>query len=145
MAGLTRLELATFRVTGERSNQLSYSPLDIKRRGILAIPYQALLWSKKYGSSGRTRTCDLTINSRVLYQLSYRGMHNFNAKPAILLIYGHTNRSLGKGWWAMQDSNLRPPVCKTGALPTELIALISSQLMIKIVMQNIIKVKELLR
>jgi hypothetical protein len=27
MAGLTRLELATFRVTGERSNQLSYSPL----------------------------------------------------------------------------------------------------------------------
>ena len=27
MAGLTRLELATFRVTGERSNQLSYSPI----------------------------------------------------------------------------------------------------------------------
>ncbi len=26
LAGLTRLELATFRVTGERSNQLSYSP-----------------------------------------------------------------------------------------------------------------------
>ncbi len=26
MAGLTRLELATFRVTGGRSNQLSYSP-----------------------------------------------------------------------------------------------------------------------
>lgn len=26
----------------------------------------------------------------------------------------------------MQDSNLRPPVCKTDALPTELIALIST-------------------
>ena len=52
MAGLTRLELATFRVTGGRSNQLSYSPS---------------------GSLDRTRTCDLTINSRVLYQLSYQG------------------------------------------------------------------------
>jgi hypothetical protein len=30
MAGLTRLELATFRVTGGRSNQLSYSPKYIK-------------------------------------------------------------------------------------------------------------------
>ncbi|KKS68331.1 MAG: hypothetical protein UV38_C0002G0200 [candidate division TM6 bacterium GW2011_GWE2_42_60] len=29
MAGLTRLELATFRVTGGRSNQLSYSPLQM--------------------------------------------------------------------------------------------------------------------
>lgn len=28
MAGLTRLELATFRVTGGRSNQLSYSPIN---------------------------------------------------------------------------------------------------------------------
>jgi len=23
---------------------------------------------------------------------------------------------LNRVWWAMQDSNLRPPVCKTGAL-----------------------------
>ena len=29
MAGLTRLELATFRVTGGRSNQLSYSPVQM--------------------------------------------------------------------------------------------------------------------
>ena len=27
-----------------------------------------------FGSSGRTRTCDPTINSRLLYQLSYRGI-----------------------------------------------------------------------
>lgn len=26
------------------------------------------------GSAGRTRTCDLVINSHVLYQLSYRGI-----------------------------------------------------------------------
>ena len=24
-------------------------------------------------------------------------------------------------WWRIQDSNLRPPACKAGALPTELI------------------------
>ena len=27
----------------------------------------------KRGSSGRTRTCDKSVNSRLLYQLSYRG------------------------------------------------------------------------
>ena len=86
LAGLTRLELATFHVTGGRSNQLSYSPRQFS------------------GSSDRTRTCDLTINSRVLYQLSYRGIH------------------LPVKWWAVLDSNQRPPVCKTDALPAELTA-----------------------
>ena len=28
----------------------------------------------KFGSSGRTRTCDQLINSQLLYQLSYRGI-----------------------------------------------------------------------
>jgi hypothetical protein len=27
----------------------------------------------EYGSPGRTRTCDQPVNSRLLYQLSYRG------------------------------------------------------------------------
>ena len=61
---MTRLELATFRVTGGRSNQLSYNPL-------------------KYGSLGRTRTCDPMINSHLLYQLSYRGT---NFKRTLSLI-----------------------------------------------------------
>ena len=56
MAGLTRLELATFRVTGGRSNQTELQPLKISN-----------------GASNRTRTCDPAINSRLLYQLSYRG------------------------------------------------------------------------
>lgn len=30
-------------------------------------------------------------------------------------------------WWAVQDSNLRPPVCKTDALPTELTARCSNR------------------
>lgn len=39
LAGLTRLELATFRVTGGRSNQLSYSPLrgTSRRKGKIAL------------------------------------------------------------------------------------------------------------
>ncbi len=28
---------------------------------------------RKDGSPGRTRTCDKSVNSRLLYQLSYRG------------------------------------------------------------------------
>jgi hypothetical protein len=27
-----------------------------------------------------------------------------------------------RNWWAVQDLNLRPPVCKTDALPAELTA-----------------------
>ena len=31
------------------------------------------MW-KKVGSPGRTRTCDILINSQALYRLSYRGV-----------------------------------------------------------------------
>ena len=31
------------------------------------------------------------------------------------------SRSEPNGWWRIQGSNLRPPACKAGALPTELI------------------------
>jgi hypothetical protein len=33
------------------------------------------------------------------------------------------NSELNSIWWAMTGSNCRPPACKAGALPTELIAL----------------------
>ena len=39
-------------------------------------------------------------------------------------IYEDVKREHGCGtlaWWARQGSNLRPPVCKTGALTTELL------------------------
>ncbi len=32
-----------------------------------------LPFSRRNGSPGRTRTCDQPVNSRLLYQLSYRG------------------------------------------------------------------------
>ena len=42
-----------------------------------SIVYNAKIFSTLYealGSPGRTRTCDKSVNSRLLYQLSYRGM-----------------------------------------------------------------------
>ena len=55
------------------------------------------------GAGERSRTLDLLITSQLLYQLSYTG-----------------NVYLKK-WWRMTGSNRRPPACKAGALPAELI------------------------
>src|SRR5689334_2183403 len=41
------------------------------KRGSLEMKCPVLFW---VGSPGRTRTCDQPVNSRLLYQLSYRGM-----------------------------------------------------------------------
>ena len=46
--------------------------------------------SKKIGSPGRTRTIDKVINSHLLYQLSYRGILNFDAT----LLQGAKSRDL---------------------------------------------------
>ena len=40
-------------------------------------------------------------------------------KPAIILVafaYDPLKCTPIEGWWAVQDSNLRPPACKAGAL-----------------------------
>ena len=42
-----------------------------------------------------------------------------------------TGLSLGNDWWAVLDSNQRPPVCKTDAIPTELTALKQGNLQTK--------------
>ena len=54
------------------------------------------------GAGERSRTLDLLITSQLLYQLSYTGILR---------------------WWRMTGSNRRPPACKAGALPAELILL----------------------
>ena len=56
----------------------------------------------QYGAGDRSRTHDLLITSQLLYQLSYTGILR---------------------WWRMTGSNRRPPACKAGALPAELILL----------------------
>jgi hypothetical protein len=43
--------------------------IDIKKRPLETSPAAFLV----FGSGGRTRTCDIAVNSRSLYQLSYAG------------------------------------------------------------------------
>ena len=58
MVGLGRLELPTSRLSGVRSNQLSYRPGRMKTAG-------------QTGGAGRDRTGDLLSASQALSQLSY--------------------------------------------------------------------------
>jgi hypothetical protein len=45
------------------------------------------------GSPGRIRTSDMTVNSRPLYRLSYRGVFRFIcAEPELLSIYAHRRK-----------------------------------------------------
>ncbi len=72
--------------------------------------------SRKRGAGDRSRTHDLLITSQLLYQLSYTGMH-------IMVGFFHYVKKL---WWRMTGSNRRPPACKAGALPAELILQINA-------------------
>ena len=45
--------------------------------------------AKDDGSPGRIRTSDMTVNSRPLYRLSYRGVFRFLREPELLSIYAH--------------------------------------------------------
>lgn len=87
LAGLTRLELATFRVTGGRSDQTELQPQ----------PNNKL--APRAGFEPATQRLTVVCSTTEL------------------------PRNKISKWWAVQDSNLRPPVCKTEALPTELTAL----------------------
>ena len=55
MVGLTRIELVTSSLSGTRSNQLSYKPVE------LAV----------IGGGSRIRTGDILLAKQTLYQLSY--------------------------------------------------------------------------
>jgi hypothetical protein len=61
--------------------------------GVPVNPTVALFRREKESSPGRTRTYDPAVNSRLLYQLSYRGMRRRLAIQAIGRSYGGTCRS----------------------------------------------------
>ena len=65
-----------------------------------------------------TRTCDLAVIDRLLYQLSYtsRGM-NKNLARAIFSVNPHQSAHPLSEW---RDSNSRPSVPETDALPAAL-------------------------
>ena len=74
MAGLTRLELATSGVTGQRSNQLNYNPaLFFVNFLILCYPNDAgIIRLEVYGGLNGARTCDTRLVRPMLSQLSYQ-------------------------------------------------------------------------
>ena len=77
MAGLTRLELATSGVTGQRSNQLNYDPAQFRC---------------SLGRRNRDRTCDPRLVRPVLSQLSYPPQKNPNCfSPGSMGVYKPQN------------------------------------------------------
>ena len=56
------------------------------------VPIEKQLATRLGSSPGRTRTYDLAVNSRSLYQLSYRG-----SKHTILTVMGWARKADGKG------------------------------------------------
>ena len=106
MAGLTRLELATFRVTGGRSNQLSYSPI--------SMGFNFFMRSFKL----LVRRSLPSLKARISVDGSYSPIFmGFNTilSYAILKKDGRARRSLPSrktrtngDWLLGQGSNLRP-------------------------------------
>src|SRR5580658_3943201 len=100
MAGATGLEPAASGVTGRRSNQLSYAPVAVERGD---RSYSCRQASVKQPTAGLARRARVLDRQPARFAFSYA-------------------RDTSSPWWAMRDSNPRPPRCKRDALLTELIA-----------------------
>ena len=89
MVGLTRLELVTSRLSGVRSNQLSYRPI--------------------YGGDEEIRTPDPLLARQVLSQLSYTptdaGLPSFEAIPFLILFF-RLSQADGLKWTRTTDLTL---------------------------------------
>ncbi len=78
MVGLGRLELPTLRLSGVRSNHLSYRPI-VKARGRQPVARhqgrtdlpEGRTRQRQHGGAGRDRTGDLLNANQALSQLSY--------------------------------------------------------------------------
>jgi hypothetical protein len=57
------------------------------------------------------------VTGRRSNQLNYHPAVVFTAAGAAVVTMPFGDPFCGGAWWAVQDSNLRPPVCKTDALP----------------------------
>ena len=76
----------------------------------------------KSGSPSRARTCDTAVNSRLLYQLSYRGLRPKNSPLGRHV--KRRNRSLGVNFRAPQGGRAGPrspaPGARNGTAPSSL-------------------------
>ena len=76
--GLNGLEPSTSRLSGVRSNQLSYRPIKkrVTRIELATTAWKAVVlplnYTRKKGGPGQNRTADTLSFNQVLYQLSYR-------------------------------------------------------------------------
>jgi hypothetical protein len=138
MAGATGLEPATSGVTGRRSNQLSYAPMAFDRGGhpvpsglTLSPPPQTCQANRRQPRQHPTQP-DLVVRSKRMVPERFVnrttrliGWWCCSAdrwgRPSVgIALFRRRNRT--GDWWAMRGSNPRPPRCKRGALPAELIA-----------------------
>ena len=72
MVGLSRLELLTSRLSGVRSNQLSYRPMIMVKQILSALALRSRLSKfEKFGGDEENRTPDPLLARQVLSQLSY--------------------------------------------------------------------------
>ena len=70
--GLSRLELLTSRLSGVRSNQLSYRPMIMVKQILSALALRSRLSKfEKFGGDEENRTPDPLLARQVLSQLSY--------------------------------------------------------------------------
>ena len=87
--------------------------------------YKGINLSKKNGSPSRTRTYDRSVNSRLLYRLSYRGMKverktRFELATPALARRCSTTELFPHTWCPRTESNCRHKDFQSFALPTEL-------------------------
>ena len=87
-AGTAGLEPAASRLTSERSDRLSYAPIDSRADGIRTRGLELMrlarttapLPRKEQHSGGRDRTCDLAGNNRASFQLDHTGLGQAEAE-----------------------------------------------------------------
>ena len=79
---------------------------------IPCVRHPRLNW--RHGSRGRPRTCDLPVNGRALYQLSYTQMVGQTIRRQYI------SAGFAPCWWLGEESNPRRGELHSPALPTEL-------------------------
>ena len=81
MVGLSGLEPPTSRLSGVRSNRLSYKPISWPEANRLPLSPKPFLQAPPAGGDKRDRTVDPLLAKQVLSQLSYTPIHLQGVRP----------------------------------------------------------------
>ena len=111
--GSSGLEPPTSRLSGARSNLLSYEPA-----AAVPQPYSHFFW---LGIEVLTRSLAFGLLYFVNIVLPKLSLDRFRFLTSLPCLSGQGDRfSVSLPWWRWWDSNPWPPACRAGALPTEL-------------------------